>query len=138
MNIRSLLIMRQEKFVVAIMSRKRDLYVIISQGIISNRLKSFSKCQYILSMKITFWWLWLNVCAYYTIIGIHQYILLCSLACIGMRYEIYICIYKYSAIFSDLLKHVNIVILRAPLSIVPYQMSRFCAQVLEIALKPFS
>lgn len=51
---------------------------------------------------------------------------------------IYICIYKYSVIFSDLLKHVNIVILRAPLSIVPYQMSRFCAQVLEIALKPFS
>ena len=50
----------------------------------------------------------------------------------------YICIYKYSVIFSDLLKHVNIVILRAPLSIVPYQMSRFCAQVLEIALKPFS
>ena len=47
-------------------------------------------------------------------------------------------IYEYSAIFSDLLKHVNIVILRAPLSIVPYHMSRFCAQVLEIALKPFS
>ena len=47
-------------------------------------------------------------------------------------------IYKYSVIFSDLLKHVNIVILRVPLSIVPYQMSRFCAQVLEIALKPFS
>ena len=50
----------------------------------------------------------------------------------------YICIYKYSAISSDSLKHVNIVILRAPLSIVPYHMSRFCAQVLEIALKPFS
>ena len=136
MNIRSLLIMRQEKFVGAIMSRKRDLYVIISQGIISNRLKSFSKCQYILSMKITFWWLWLNVCAYYTIIGIHQYIISCTLSCIGMRYEI--CTYKYSAIFSYLLKHVNVVILRAPLSIVPYHMSRFCAQVLEIALKPFS
>ena len=47
-------------------------------------------------------------------------------------------------IFADLLKIITIVIVmisfipRVFLSFVPYNMSRFCAQVVELALKPFS
>ena len=128
MNIHSLLIMRHEKFVVAIMSQKRNLYVIISQGIISNRLKSFSKCQYILSVKITIWWVWLNAsCILHQILVFNNKLYLAYWydvwKCIGIRYYIYISMQKF--FFADLLKIRNIVIFT--ISFIFQDTIEFCA-----------